>query len=141
VTGPPEFFPRGGFDPWGDNVHKPFFVALLLPEANDEDERLVDGKLPERVAEVHGCPVFDGLRIHGHATVVLVRRGGNVPFLGVTWWPVAVEKCVAHPLLKDEAVRLHFLGRQRADRQQHREEDEARKERHATRLGRTGDSP
>ena len=130
----PEFSPGGGLDAGRDEIHEALFVALLLPETDGENEGFVDGELAERIAEIDRGAVFDGLRVHGHAAVIFILGGRDVPFLRVVRRAVAGEKRVINPLLEHEAVPLDLLGRR--DQQP---EAQPRKHQRPTQPARGGD--
>ena len=73
-------FPRGGLDAGSDEINETLFVALLSPATDDENERLGDFALAERVAEIDGRAVFRGLGIHGRTAVGGIRRRGMSHF-------------------------------------------------------------
>lgn len=115
--GTEEFLPSGGLNARSDDVYEALHVALLPPVADHEEERLVDFELAECIAEIHGRAVFGGFRINRHLAVEWIGGGGDVPFLRVARRRVAVEKRVAHPCLKNEAVQLDLLGGEEVNRE------------------------
>lgn len=97
----------------------------LLPESGDEDEGLgasSDVELAEGIAEAQGAAEFGGLGIDGETAVAGVCGGGNVPFLGVARGAVVIEKGIAEPALKPEAMVLDLAGGRVADGKKERAE-------------------
>ncbi|TVR50283.1 MAG: hypothetical protein EA425_10205 [Puniceicoccaceae bacterium] len=106
----PESAPQVRFDTGSDQFDEVLVVAVLFPEADEEDERLLNGELPEGVAHVDGPAPADGLGIDGDAAVAAVDLGGEVPLLSVIFEAVAIEESVSGPGFEDEPVVLDLLG-------------------------------
>lgn len=90
------------------DIDETFGFAVLLPITDDEPERLLNVELTQSIAHIDGAFIFRGFGIDRNAAESFVGTGRNIPFLRRRIGRVAVEKCIANPLLEYQTVILHF---------------------------------